>query len=270
MSWFNKTISPLAILMGLFVAAIHIASLFFIAKYSPKLSPATISYKEPIRTYIINSAPALTNAVEQSKPSLHPAKPAKNNQSKNVSKAKAETSLPLQSKSDLNRSPKLIADQLPQPIQPPLQETANNASSTSENSALENENHDQNNVDTSMSANQTNQANQSSSIPSYTHLGQPSNASVDVDINHLNCQAVTPTYPILSRHRGESGLVMIEMIINALGRVEHARVKTSSGFQALDNAALKAALASQCQPYIINGQAVSAITDRPYHFTLSK
>jgi protein TonB len=49
-----------------------------------------------------------------------------------------------------------------------------------------------------------------------------------------------PSYPKLSRRRGEEGTVLLEVLILVDGSVGKVRIKKSSGFRRLDKAALKA------------------------------
>ncbi|MGI4856300.1 MAG: energy transducer TonB [Janthinobacterium lividum] len=94
------------------------------------------------------------------------------------------------------------------------------------------------------------------------------NPNIPKDVRHLTCSSTPPEYPSLSRRRGETGTVVIQFIVDTHGNVESARVKSSSGFDRLDEAARAAALASPCTPYMEGGQAVKAITERPYNFSL--
>jgi protein TonB len=93
--------------------------------------------------------------------------------------------------------------------------------------------------------------------------------NIPKNVRHLTCEGTPPVYPALSRRRGETGTVVIQFIVGLRGNVESATVKKSSGFDRLDDAARAAALASPCTPYMENGQAVRAITERPYNFSLS-
>jgi protein TonB len=51
---------------------------------------------------------------------------------------------------------------------------------------------------------------------------------------------LTPRYPLLSRLHAEEGVVTVRVTLQLDGRVTDARVETSSGFAALDRAALTA------------------------------
>lgn len=93
--------------------------------------------------------------------------------------------------------------------------------------------------------------------------------NVPKNVRHLTCSGTPPDYPAMSRRRGETGTVVIQFIVGTDGAVESATVKKSSGFPRLDDAARAAALASPCTPYMEGGQAVKAITERPYNFSLS-
>lgn len=48
-----------------------------------------------------------------------------------------------------------------------------------------------------------------------------------------------PTYPRISRRLGEQGMVMVRVLINVEGRAEKAELRTSSGYNRLDEAALE-------------------------------
>ncbi|MGI4982489.1 MAG: energy transducer TonB [Janthinobacterium lividum] len=94
------------------------------------------------------------------------------------------------------------------------------------------------------------------------------NPDIPKDVRHLTCASTPPEYPALSRRRGETGTVVIQFVVDTRGNVESARVKSSSGFDRLDEAARAAVLASPCTPYREGGQAVKALTERPYNFSL--
>jgi protein TonB len=82
-------------------------------------------------------------------------------------------------------------------------------------------------------------------------------------------RAQKPDYPEPARNRNESGLVSVLVIVNTGGGVEEAQVEESSGFELLDNAALKAARRSRFQPYSENGIPRTVITVIPYRFDLN-
>jgi protein TonB len=50
-----------------------------------------------------------------------------------------------------------------------------------------------------------------------------------------------PSYPAMSRRLGESGRVIVRVLIGTDGRAKEARVQRSSGFERLDQQALETA-----------------------------
>lgn len=56
------------------------------------------------------------------------------------------------------------------------------------------------------------------------------------DADYLNNPA--PVYPGMSRRMGEQGTVLLRVFINTEGRAEKAEIRTSSGYNRLDEAAL--------------------------------
>ena len=50
-----------------------------------------------------------------------------------------------------------------------------------------------------------------------------------------------PPYPAMSKRLGESGRVVVRVLIGPDGRAQDARIQRSSGFERLDDAALEAA-----------------------------
>lgn len=66
-----------------------------------------------------------------------------------------------------------------------------------------------------------------------------------------------PEYPPASRRAGEAGTVILDILVTAEGRVGDARVKKSSGFPRLDEAALREAKRSwRLTPGTENGKPV--------------
>jgi protein TonB len=84
----------------------------------------------------------------------------------------------------------------------------------------------------------------------------------------LDCQIAKPDYPALSKRREEMGTVIVNLVLDADGKVERATVKKSSGYDRLDDAARTAALGSTCRPYVENGQPIRVMADQPYVFNL--
>jgi periplasmic protein TonB len=77
-----------------------------------------------------------------------------------------------------------------------------------------------------------------------------------------------PAYPPLSRRLGEEGKLVLRVELDESGRVNIARVATSSGFKRLDEAAMAAVKTWRCNPPQRNGQPVRAIALQPFNFVL--
>ena len=77
-----------------------------------------------------------------------------------------------------------------------------------------------------------------------------------------------PDYPSLSRRMNEQGKVMLRVVLGEDGRVDNVEVKTSSGYQRLDAAALNTVKTWRCKPAVRNGVAVRAIAVQPLNFIL--
>ncbi len=92
--------------------------------------------------------------------------------------------------------------------------------------------------------------------------------SAPKNVSALTCNFVKPTYPPMSRRRGETGTAYVHFIIGVTGKIESVQLQKSSGYPRLDEAALDATRASTCPPYIENGQAIRAAHTLPFNFTL--
>lgn len=77
-----------------------------------------------------------------------------------------------------------------------------------------------------------------------------------------------PRYPPTSRRLGEEGTVVLRVELDELGKVCAARIKDSSGFARLDEAALSAVHTWRCNPAQRNGQPVRAVALQPFKFVL--
>ena len=80
----------------------------------------------------------------------------------------------------------------------------------------------------------------------------------NADASELNNPA--PTYPNISRRLGEKGTVSLDILVRADGSVGDVKVKTSSGYKRLDDAAIKAIKRWQFVPAHQGGQPI----DYPY------
>lgn len=81
-------------------------------------------------------------------------------------------------------------------------------------------------------------------------------------------RSIIPKYPRSSRQRGEEGQVRLKLTVDASGVVTRVLVAVSSGFEALDAAAVKAARAAMFNPARRNGRAVESTVNLPIVFKL--
>ena len=77
-----------------------------------------------------------------------------------------------------------------------------------------------------------------------------------------------PDYPMLARRMNEQGKVVLRVELGEDGRVANATVKTSSGHQRLDAAALNVVKTWRCKPAVQDGVAVRAVALQPFSFIL--
>lgn len=77
-----------------------------------------------------------------------------------------------------------------------------------------------------------------------------------------------PAYPEASRRAGEQGLVILSADIDAKGRAESVRIKSTSGYERLDQSALRAVKNWKFRPATLGGLPVSSQADIPVRFTL--
>lgn len=77
-----------------------------------------------------------------------------------------------------------------------------------------------------------------------------------------------PVYPALSRSRKQQGQVVVRVLISTNGTIETIRVLQTSGFDALDTAALNAFVDIRFKPYAENGIPFKRLVDIPIEFSL--
>lgn len=87
------------------------------------------------------------------------------------------------------------------------------------------------------------------------------------DAAHLNNPA--PNYPLMSRRLGEQGRVLLDVYILANGTVGELRIKQSSGFSRLDQAALQTVKTWRYQPARRGQQAIDFWYVQPLSFSLN-
>lgn len=78
-----------------------------------------------------------------------------------------------------------------------------------------------------------------------------------------------PVYPSISRRLGETGVVMLRVLISERGLPEQATVQKSSGSGNLDEAGRQAVMRTQFKPYMEDGKAIPVYALVPINFQLS-
>ncbi len=91
-------------------------------------------------------------------------------------------------------------------------------------------------------------------------------ARVDAPASPL--RSITPKYPRSSRLRGEEGPVRLELTVDAFGAVTKVSVAVSSGFEALDAAAVKAVREALFNPASRAGRNVESTIGLTFVFKL--
>ena len=84
------------------------------------------------------------------------------------------------------------------------------------------------------------------------------------DANYLHNPE--PLYPLASERRREYGLVLLAVVVDADGRAKSVSIKTSSGYERLDQSALKAVSAWTFVPGKRNGVPVEMTVEVPIRF----
>ena len=90
----------------------------------------------------------------------------------------------------------------------------------------------------------------------------------DSNADYLNNKP--PAYPPLSKRLGEQGKVMVRVFIDTEGNATQAEVRTSSGYDRLDQTALKTVLAWQYVPGKVNGEPKAMWFNVPINFVLAQ
>jgi protein TonB len=86
------------------------------------------------------------------------------------------------------------------------------------------------------------------------------------DADYLNNPK--PVYPVLSKRVGEQGRVLVHVLIGPDGLAQRADIKTSSGFERLDQAALATVLKWRYVPGKRSGVAEAMWFNVPINFVL--
>ena len=81
-------------------------------------------------------------------------------------------------------------------------------------------------------------------------------------------RAPQPVYPSIARRMGESGIVMLRVLIGEKGQAEQVTIQKSSGSEKLDEAGRQAVLRALYKPYIEDGKAIPVYALVPINFQL--
>ena len=75
-------------------------------------------------------------------------------------------------------------------------------------------------------------------------------------------------YPGISRRMGETGIVMLRVLINEKGTAEQVVIHKSSGSSNLDEAGRQAVMRALYKPYVEDGKAIPVYALVPVNFQL--
>jgi protein TonB len=79
-----------------------------------------------------------------------------------------------------------------------------------------------------------------------------------------------PPYPVVARRRQQEGVVLLSVRVDAAGRPEAVTVQSSSGFSALDAAAVAAVKNREFEPGRLGGEPVPSQVEVPIRFELDR
>ncbi len=105
-----------------------------------------------------------------------------------------------------------------------------------------------------------------SSTAAVTPAAAPSAPKTVTGVEYL--RAPQPVYPNISRRLGETGVVMLRVLIGEKGLPEQVSVHKSSGSSNLDEAGRQAALRALYKPYLEDGKPVSVYVLVPINFQM--
>jgi protein TonB len=97
----------------------------------------------------------------------------------------------------------------------------------------------------------------------------PSFSSGEPDVEAVPKGNIRPSYPESSRRKGEQGSVLIETVVGSDGVAVDPRVVRSSGFSALDEAAVRAVRKARFEPARVQGRCVPSTVRLPVRFLLT-
>lgn len=79
-----------------------------------------------------------------------------------------------------------------------------------------------------------------------------------------------PEYPLAARRRGQEGLVLLNVTVSGAGRATEISLKQSTGYELLDQAAIKAVREWEFEPARIGSVGVESKIEVPVRFRLNR
>ncbi|WP_225087295.1 TonB family protein [Pectobacterium colocasium] len=102
------------------------------------------------------------------------------------------------------------------------------------------------------------------------NLMQNSPGAQPKQVASVGCVVPQPDYPRRAKRLQQEGDVLVRLVINPEGRLIRHDIARSSGYDALDQAAVDAVAQARCTPYRENGQAITVMTIQPVNFRLNR
>ncbi|MFJ5429944.1 TonB family protein [Pectobacterium actinidiae] len=101
------------------------------------------------------------------------------------------------------------------------------------------------------------------------NLMQNSPGAQPKQVASVGCVVPQPDYPRRAKRLQQEGNVLVRLVISPEGRLIRHDIARSSGYDALDQAAIDAVAQARCTPYSENGQAITVMTVQPVNFRLT-
>ncbi|MFJ5492953.1 TonB family protein [Pectobacterium carotovorum] len=101
------------------------------------------------------------------------------------------------------------------------------------------------------------------------NLMQNSPGAQPKQVASVGCVVPQPDYPRRAKRLQQEGNVLVRLVISPEGRLIRHDIARSSGYDALDQAAIDAVAQARCTPYRESGQAITVMTVQPVNFRLT-
>lgn len=92
---------------------------------------------------------------------------------------------------------------------------------------------------------------------------------IDGNSNQTLLRNIQRCYPLISRRRGEQGLAVVRIHVNADGNSTRTELIQSTNFSRLDKCALESVKSLKVKSKIHNGKAINSYFDQPIRFRLN-